>query len=202
MLQGFAGVNQFQSTCPLRGTTAHTLSSSFRRRFQSTCPLRGTTWTVPVEMMCLHRFQSTCPLRGTTAAASPTLPPPSYFNPRAPCGARLVVQLANRRQMHFNPRAPCGARPYTPAIPPETNNFNPRAPCGARRDMRARTFANEEISIHVPLAGHDVAICSQPSQLLHFNPRAPCGARRVSVGAPPPDRHFNPRAPCGARPDR
>ena len=58
----------------------------------------------------------------------------SYFNPRAPCGARLV----GRKKMHkkwdnFNPRAPCGARRYCGIAACHVDqHFNPRAPCGAR----------------------------------------------------------------------
>ena len=36
----------------------------------------------------------------------------SYFNPRAPCGARRAqLPRASRWRGYFNPRAPCGARP-------------------------------------------------------------------------------------------
>ncbi len=34
-----------------------------------------------------------------------------YFNPRAPCGARLYSLLYPEFEEYFNPRAPCGARP-------------------------------------------------------------------------------------------
>ena len=34
-----------------------------------------------------------------------------YFNPRAPCGARLLLPSERAAGLHFNPRAPCGARP-------------------------------------------------------------------------------------------
>ena len=34
----------------------------------------------------------------------------SYFNPRAPCGARLRDAQGSRKKLYFNPRAPCGAR--------------------------------------------------------------------------------------------
>ena len=38
--------------------------------------------------------------------------------------------------------------------------------------------APRPISIHVPLAGHDRADCGCGLGVDHFNPRAPCGARR------------------------
>ena len=146
------------------------------------------------------------------------------FNPRAPCGARLLISVIRSRTVrisphaplagrddnrgaqahsghYFNPRAPCGARPAAVIMPYVISNFNPRAPCGARR-FTAR---------------------AQPD-FQDFNPRAPCGARPVGCfpAGRSPDRfqptrplrgatdftgwavylklHFNPRAPCGARP--
>ena len=34
----------------------------------------------------------------------------NYFNPRAPCGARLACLPFDTAAKDFNPRAPCGAR--------------------------------------------------------------------------------------------
>ena len=125
----------------------------------------------------------------------------SYFNPRAPCGARPVYCCATlrrlpfqstrplrgatkatvvgkHRQRYFNPRAPCGARRnHLLLFPLRTCNFNPRAPCGARPLMRSIT--------HVFLP--------------NFNPRAPCGARLMRSITHVFLPNFNPRAPCGAR---
>ncbi len=104
----------------------------------------------------LHQFQSTRPVRGATIAATNkdaqfviSIHAPragrdylqwkhtrknTYFNPRAPCGARLRHRGQHPAQdLDFNPRAPCGARlPQTPSRSRSTRNFNPRAPCGAR----------------------------------------------------------------------
>ena len=71
-------------------------------------------------------------MRGATVLYSRGSVFVGYFNPRAPCGARLPLfpQLYYRRD--FNPRAPCGARLKTLLDVLTENNFNPRAPCGAR----------------------------------------------------------------------
>ena len=79
----------------------------------------------------------------------------SYFNPRAPCGARLRHMLREKAPRNFNPRAPCGARP----------------PRGAT----SRRLA--DISIHAPRVGRDMTSLGKVSIIQHFNPRAPCGAR-------------------------
>ena len=62
---------------------------------------------------------------------------------------------------------------------PCSRDFNPHAPCGARHVL---PFAKGGfcISIHVPLAGHDMRLDGRRVRTTDFNPRAPCGARRVS----------------------
>ena len=122
------------------------------------------------------------------------------FNPRAPCGARLVPSgVVSSLRVYFNPRAPCGARPASWITLCVASNFNPRAPCGARpgiyllrflscvfqstRPMRGATRKSRDnlltgdISIHAPHAGRDYCAEHQPKPKEHFNPRAPCGAR-------------------------
>nr|DAV55628.1 MAG TPA: hypothetical protein [Caudoviricetes sp.] len=54
------------------------------------------------------------------------------FNPRAPCGARLLLSKLYFLLTNFNPRAPCGARRHVRAANRSPIDFNPRAPCGAR----------------------------------------------------------------------
>ena len=77
----------FQSTCPARGTTYASTLYVTRASFQSTCPARGTTQTMPPKVS-QQLFQSTCPARGTTSSIIVHHPSKSYFNPRAPRGAR------------------------------------------------------------------------------------------------------------------
>ena len=147
------------------------------------------------------------------------------FNPRAPCGARLLKLCLWRRSWRFQSTRPMRGATFSflltlPQNPPQFQstrpmrgatttilpavfralNFNPRAPCGAR--LRSNT--------------------SRCGIVKDFNPRAPCGARltdeqlnfylkefqstRPMRGATSPQRllpraqqNFNPRAPCGAR---
>ena len=99
------------------------------------------------------------------------------FNPRAPCGARLLYGQASVAGCIISIHAPrvgrdCGLS--SPALP--SPYFNPRAPCGARR--RCRTWSGTATN---------------------FNPRAPCGARHKGLLLNIKAKHFNPRAPCGAR---
>ena len=142
----------------------------------------------------------------------------TYFNPRAPCGARPLSSLLLLHGLNFNPRAPCGARlRELNELRRTVIHFNPRAPCGARRrlpiqvimdvkfqptrPLRGATVAkhtnnlDEKISTHAPLAGRDFAVSTFVLTLLYFNPRAPCGARLVNDFDVDSDTLFQPTRP-------
>ena len=125
--------------------------------------------------------------------------------------------------LRFNSRAPRGARPAQSALMCLSSGFNSRAPRGARRPWpcasenfvqfqftcpsRSTTFfpdimsLNASVSIHVPLAEHDV------TKLLAISPVV------VSIHVPLAEHDqswtaevaaasgFNSRAPRGARPN-
>ena len=168
--------------------------------FQSTRPMRGATLQDRGRRR-LKMFQSTRPMRGATVSHEPvdTFQHVSIHAPHA--GRDRIVKLLHRVTRCFNPRAPCGARQLLNGDPKKLTRFNPRAPCGARRQqtaisltttrfqstrpMRGATLtiaigrSRLDVSIHAPHAGRD-----QDGQGLYFftqgfNPRAPCGARRI-----------------------
>ena len=56
---------------------------------------------------------------------------------------------------YFNPRAPRGARQESGVTAAPKVNFNPRAPRGARQIPANGPKQDDEISIHVPREGHD-----------------------------------------------
>ena len=81
----------------------------------------------------------------------------AHFNPRAPCGARLLLLMLRRCCAIFQPTRPLrGATGRLALILLDILYFNPRAPCGARLCLRLLIL----------------------TMILYFNPRAPCGARR------------------------
>ena len=174
---------QFQSTRPVRGATAARHIASPPVIFQSTRPMRGAT---PLEVLLAEavQFQSTRPMRGATIdrevisyfvhisihaphagrdSAVPLIACSAfYFNPRAPCGARLALVallifcpgfqstrpmrgatwIRQRRQvhaLHFNPRAPCGARHVTRVPSSAVPSFQ------STRPMRGATFSSCEV---------------------------------------------------------
>ena len=79
-------------------------------------------------------FQSTCPARGTTITAPIALPIAPDFNPRAPRGARLLIDVATIIVRLF--QSTCPARGTTVLV--------------------NRLTVSQRISIHVPREGHDI----------------------------------------------
>ena len=78
-----------------------------------------------------------------------------YFNPRSPCGERLLSDIRRFGPTYFNPRSPCGER--------LCDGFE-----------AASDFA---ISIHAPRVGSDRVMGGFVDDKIDFNPRSPCGER-------------------------
>ena len=128
-----------------------------RCAFQSTHPVRGAT---PLRLGLsprLRRFQSTHPMRGATVGGRAAVKLPIDFNPRTPCGVRLLsVVYKEGYAKYFNPRTPCGVRPACARCAARHANFNPRTPCGVRPAPAGGLRGGLLISIHAPRAGCDL----------------------------------------------
>ena len=110
---------------------------TFKRWISIHAPRVGSDKSEAREALDEWIFQSTLPVWGATAWRGSVCHPADYFNPRSPCGERLVVMYAAYLYRHFNPRSPCGerleiARSYGWKI-----NFNPRSPCGERQTQQS-----------------------------------------------------------------
>ena len=169
--------------------------------FQPTRPLRGAT-DVGFCHVGLNRISTHAPLAGRDCRAPPRGSPASaYFNPRAPCGARLpfpsawqrtlpfqptrplrgatCVELAVAEQMIFQPTRPLrGATTRTVHVDRDQDYFNPRAPCGARLLPCRASRTLQTFQPTRPLRGATTAEQQYCIAQGHFNPRAPCGARQ------------------------
>ena len=214
----------FQSTCPARGTTIKSLNKPYLEYlFQSTCPARGTT---PFNSRRLPRGRISIhvPREGhDIATAAEAAGAKTYFNPRAPRGARLKALAVNGAVALF--QSTCPARGTTTPlknvfvstsisihVPREGHDsfsfcrvgaacdFNPRAPRGARLKLILKCGTIGRISIHVPREGHDCRPTITAPTSTNFNPRAPRGARQEYRLTAQIVKDFNPRAPRGARP--
>ena len=145
-----------------------------------------------------------------------------YFNPRAPCGARLVVQVFTARFFKFQSTRPmrgatsCHSRKTAAEIFQSTrpmrgattiwryvrhdlSDFNPRAPCGARQMSSVNGELRNLFQSTRPMRGATVlAVGLVGSKEISIH--APHAGRDISpMFMPCPPRDFNPRAPCGAR---
>ena len=144
--------------------------------FQPTRPLRGATAYCQYAQDCLS-ISTHAPLAGRDTRPRRPHRRPQDFNPRAPCGARLLTAISDICISIFQPTRPLRGATASDCV-------------------EERAF---DISTHAPLAGRDRVRGRNALQALYFNPRAPCGARHCPDRLRCIDRYFNPRAPCGAR---
>ena len=185
--------------------------------------MRGATGVYPVKCHTCD-FNPRTPRGVRRGAYTHTVWFSPYFNPRAPCGARLPNRTTKRITELFQSTRP--VRGATFLISVEliiSSHFNPRAPCGARLGILGNYDPVIVISIHAPRAGRDYIIGYKfPIDFRFQSTRPVRGATemtidnnqsiQISIHAPRAGRdaspwvftfghsYFNPRAPCGARP--
>ncbi len=105
---GFIGISIH---APLEGCDVVTISVSIALLgFQSTHPLRDATITFYIRFTINSRFQSTHPLRDATASGSAGNGLVDDFNPRTLAGCDAIDRGRVDRAHNFNPRTPCGMR--------------------------------------------------------------------------------------------
>ena len=202
--------------CDCRKSVAKRLA----RVFQSTHPLRGATRPArsPYDAgnISIHAPLAGCDCRIRKAAMIR-----NYFNPRTPCGVRLVCGVGCPTPSNFNPRTPCGVRLrviHNLILAVLISIHAPLAGCDpsgrASRDLRRisihaplagcdilRIVKKEirNISIHAPLAGCDSAVrCVAVEKDISIHaPLAGCDGLPCSTKTT--SWYFNPRTPCGVR---
>ena len=118
-------------------------------------PRAGRDLRMAVSRPQQVRFQSTRPVRGATVPLLQVVTSGGDFNPRAPCGARLMA----------------GHRVMTPEI------FQSTRPVRGATEKAEKQIHAGLISIHAPRAGRDSQVLRSALSRCDFNPRAPCGAR-------------------------
>ena len=106
------------------------------------------------------------------------IPQPNYsFNSRAPRGARHAALRRRQREFCFNSRAPRGARPGVENTAETPRKFQFTCPSRSTTRPVAPVDSFRLVSIHVPLAEHDVSAQVHGARHAGFNSRAPRGAR-------------------------
>ena len=150
--------------------------------------------------MGIHKFQSTHPLRGATTNPANMPIMSKDFNPRTPCGVRLVSPEYLKIMIDISIHAPLAGCDQIPQrIKDHIQRFQSTHPLRG-----ATSFADYEpkdcrISIHAPLAGCDLFRTNIMKSTKNFNPRTPCGVRLGTLITIRVVLDFNPRTPCGVR---
>ena len=188
-------------------------------RFQSTRPVWGATIMFCEAHKDAHRFQSTRPVWGATLCERLLSTSTWYFNPRAPCGARLLVEFTakitaifqstrpvwgatifNSARLNYSgisihaPRVGRDGKPIADSAP--APDFNPRAPCGARLFLTVATIGlGTKFQSTRPVWGATKGKQKIVVYLYDFNPRAPCGARRQPAVSAQNHRQISIHAP-------
>ena len=173
----------FQSTHPVWGATARTrLSAVNWSIFQSTHPVWGATQRY-LDSISDQLFQSTHPVWGATdaSATSARQASISIHAPRVGCDHTLLSCVPGFHD--FNPRTPCGVRLLIDVKHTANIDFNPRTPCGVRRSSPHGGRDLLGISIHAPRVGCDPhGVGPRKAKRKYFNPRTPCGVRPATCG--------------------
>ena len=162
-------------------------------------------------------------MRDATLTTWITSPMHTYFNPRVPCGTRLVNLFCYRFGIGISIHASHAGRDALVSVIFDCIIFISIHASHAGRDQ----FGNNDpiaidISIHASHAGRDyitglivagvfkfqstrpmrdaTSASGAVALLIYFNPRVPCGTRLAySLSCRCYHIHFNPRVPCGTR---
>ena len=127
----------FQSTCPARGTTRILLDIAILRKISIHVPREGHDRTLGVHAATASYFNPRAPRGARPQRAVRTDEADVNFNPRAPRGARLGFTRSNSRSPIFQSTCPArGTTSDSLSSVPTDCDFNPRAPRGARHQAR------------------------------------------------------------------
>ncbi len=100
------------------------------------------------------------------------------FNPRTPCGVRLLERGAHPCYKSFNPRTPCGVRPQRDKGNRAVVRFQSTHSLRSATSAAMPGTACFAVSIHALLAECDYLNIILINKKSCFNPRTPCGVRR------------------------
>mgnify|MGYP004535488647 CR=1 FL=1 len=185
--------------------------------------MRGATTVHQSRRRQRFLFQSTRPMRGATQFRHFERYAQDYFNPRAPCGARLCLASGIRSMWRISIHAPHAGR--DPKHPQSTRGaylFQSTRPMrGATRCLASHPWPSRFQSTR-PMRGATHELKELETEITFQSTRPMRGATeainglvligKISIHAPHagrdpmsnvprlPSGNFNPRAPCGARP--
>ena len=184
--------------------------------------MRGATFrrACPNSWYCISTH---APLAGRDYGLSPADFWILNFNPRAPCGARLVLHRKRSSTQRISTHAPLAGRDVGRGVLVQAIVISTHAPLAGRDSRRIPPPRQSTISTHAPLAGRDYCTARLNERARSISTHAPLAGRDqhddsrlyrvdISTHAPlagrdtdpgdvviDPCGDFNPRAPCGAR---
>ena len=85
---------EFQSTLPVWGATKTATEITSSAGISIHAPRVGSDMPLAMQIYNHYRFQSTLPVWGATLVRRCAHDPKRYFNPRSPCGERLLTEGA------------------------------------------------------------------------------------------------------------
>ena len=171
----------FQPTRPLRGATLVRLSKPTTSLISTHAPLAGRD-EAPNQVLNLVLISTHAPLAGRDDRGGLRCKLRSYFNPRAPCGARQADADDLQAMKQFQPTRPLrGATKFPLPLFLLSLDFNPRAPCGARPFSSNCFNLYSIISTHAPLAGRDAYILGKSIVPKEISTHAPLAGRDLTV---------------------
>ena len=158
----------FQSTHSLRSATCQSCQGPPARAVSIHALLAECDKVVHAGVGRVVMFQSTHSLRSATIQNKKLVDNLASFNPRTPCGVRLIPPSSTLRATLF--QSTHSLRSATPDSPHCQGVYR--------------------VSIHALLAECD--IYRETAQIVPcgFNPRTPCGVRLIERGKPPDNEKF------------
>ena len=124
--------------------------------FQSTPPVWGATYHGQAAVTGLIPFQSTPPVWGATSISAWAARPARYFNPRPPCGGRLLHLRIFCHRTGISIHAPRVGGDLSPDLScPRPDSFQSTPPVWGATEEHIQAQGPGEISIHAPRVGGD-----------------------------------------------
>ena len=127
-------------------------------------------------------FQSTRPARGATVAQSLLLSVELTFQSTRPArGATNLTTVARSEKMDFNPRAPRGARPVVEYGKQYGFKFQSTRPARGATFRSTQIQMTTSISIHAPREGRDLRRSPDAEDVLRFQSTRPARGATAKV---------------------
>ena len=126
-------------------------------------------------------FQSTHPVWGATTSRSSSRCLCLYFNPRTPCGVRLIGFISDKPFIAFQSTHPVWGATGLSLTSHFPTLFQSTHPVWGATLVSRLIKIYEVISIHAPRVGCDDIFDAAIDAHGNFNPRTPCGVRHAAL---------------------